>query len=128
MAAGGKVRFLLRVSRVLKRGLTKVQESCTFLCMVPVASLSYSQARQQLASVIQSCVDDSTPVLIKSRHREVVMMSRADWDSWQETIHLLSSPANVRHLEESLQQKQRGETVVMSPEELAAFMDAPDES
>ena len=95
--------------------------------MVPI-TLSYSQARQQLSSAIKSCVDDSTPVLIKSRQREVIMMSRDDWESWQETIHLLSSPANVAHLEESLAQKQRGETIVMTPAELAAFMDSDDES
>lgn len=56
------------------------------------------------------------------------MMSRDDWESWQETIHLLSTPANVAHLEESLAQKQRGETIVMTPDELAAFMDNDDES
>ncbi len=74
------------------------------------------------------CVDDSTPVLIKSRKREVVMMSRDDWEAWNETIHLLSSPANARHKQESLAQKQRGETVVMTPDQLAAFMDSADES
>lgn len=95
--------------------------------MVPI-TLSYSQARQNLASAIKSCVDDSTPVLIKSREREVIMMSRDDWEAWNETMHLLSSPSNVQHLEESLAQKQRGETVVMTPEQLAAFMDSDDES
>lgn len=95
--------------------------------MVPI-TLSYSQARQQLASAIKSCVDDCTPVLIKSRQREVIMMSREDWEAWNETMHLLSSPANIKHLEESLEQKQRGETVVMTPAQLAAFMENDDES
>lgn len=89
--------------------------------MVPV-SLSYSKARQNLASAIKTCVDDSTPVLITSRQRKVVMMSLDEWESWQETVLQLSSPANVRHLNESLEQKRRGETVVMTPQELAAFM------
>lgn len=91
------------------------------VCMVPVA-LSYSQARQNLASAIKTCVDDSTPVIISSRQRKVVMMALDEWEAWQETMLQLSSPANVRHLNESLEQKQRGETVVMTPGELVAFM------
>lgn len=89
--------------------------------MVPVA-LSYSKARQNLASAIKTCVDDSTPVIISSRQRKVVMMALDEWEAWQETMLQLSSPANVRHLNESLEQKQRGETVVMTPGELVAFM------
>ena len=89
--------------------------------MVPVA-LSYSKARQNLASAIKTCVDDSTPVIISSRQRKVVMMALDEWEAWQETMLQLSSPANVRHLNESLEQKQRGETVVMTPGELEAFM------
>lgn len=91
--------------------------------MIPV-TLSYSQARQNLAAAIKTCVDDSTPVVISSRQKKVVMMSLSDWESWQETMHILSSQANVEHLNRSREEKERGETVVMRPEELVAFMES----
>ena len=92
--------------------------------MTPL-SLSYSEARQNLASMIKTCVDDVTPIIIKSRQREVVMISREEYDSWVETLHQLDSPANVAHLEKSLAQKERGETVMMSADDLKNFMNSP---
>ena len=32
----------------------------------------------------------------------VVVLSRQDFESWQETLHLLSSPANAQNLKEAL--------------------------
>lgn len=89
--------------------------------MTPL-SLSYSEARQNLAGTIRACVDDSTPVIIKSRLREVVMVPRQEYDSWMETMHQLDTPANVRHLEQSLEEKRRGESVAMTANELKNFM------
>lgn len=94
--------------------------------MIPL-SLSYSQARQHLADTIKTCVDDSTPVIIKSRRREVVMIPREEYDSWLETMHQLDVPANVRHLEQSLKEKNCGETVIMSASDLKTFMSSPDD-
>lgn len=71
---------------------------------------------------MRSCVDDSTPIVIKSRDREVVMMSKDEWDSWAETMHQLDSPANIRHLQQSLDQRSSGDTVLMTQDELKKFM------
>ena len=89
-------------------------------------TLSYSEARQKLAGAIKTCVDNTQPIIIKSRAREVVMIPRDEYEAWMETVHQLDSPANVRHLDASLLEKQRGETVVMTAEELAVYMSSPD--
>ncbi|HEX5325809.1 MAG TPA: type II toxin-antitoxin system Phd/YefM family antitoxin, partial [Acetobacteraceae bacterium] len=42
----------------------------------------------------------------------VVMISEAEFDGWQETVHLLRSPANARHLLRSVRSAEVGETSV----------------
>jgi antitoxin YefM len=41
-------------------------------------------------------------VRIASKSGDVVLMSADDYDSWQETIYLLRSPANARRLMEAI--------------------------
>ena len=43
-----------------------------------------------------------------SRRGNAVLMSREDYDALEETAHLLRSPANARHLLESLVQAREG--------------------
>ena len=50
-------------------------------------------------------------------------MSAEDFDSWQETIYLLQSPANARRLMEAVaRDKSAQAAVVKSMEELAALV------
>lgn len=91
--------------------------------MVP-SVISYSHARQNLAKVMQDCVDDSLPVIIAGKKRKVVMLPYADWAAEQETRYLLENPANAEHLKESLEAAQRGETTEFSSvDDLRAFID-----
>ena len=61
--------------------------------------VSFSEARNNLKSVLDRVVDDADVTIIHRRDAEdVVVMSLAEWNSWQETNYLLSSPANARHL------------------------------
>lgn len=49
-------------------------------------------------------------------------MSAADFDSWQETIYLLRSPANARRLMEAVARDKAGQAaVVKTMEELEAL-------
>ncbi len=73
--------------------------------------VSYSKARQNLASLMKECVDDSQPVVITSRRGSVVMLPYDDWASEEETRYLLDNPVNREHLLKSLEQANRGELV-----------------
>ncbi|MEQ8849814.1 type II toxin-antitoxin system Phd/YefM family antitoxin [Botrimarina sp.] len=73
---------------------------------------SYSQARAQLASLLDSVVDDQEIVIVNRRGKQgVAMIAAAELQSLVETVHLLRSPKNARRLLEALHQAQsnRGE-------------------
>ena len=62
-------------------------------------SISYTAARENLASTINRVCEDQAPIVItKNRDRAVVMLSLADYESLQETAYLLRSPANAKRL------------------------------
>ena len=85
-------------------------------------TISASEARSRLFPLIQQVNDDHTPVRINSKSGDAVLMSASDFDSWQETIYLLRSPANARRLMEALARDKSGQAVVVKTmEELEAL-------
>ena len=44
-------------------------------------SIKYSNARQTLRTVIDECVNNKQPVIIESRHNQVVIISKDKFDS-----------------------------------------------
>jgi antitoxin YefM len=72
-------------------------------------AINASEARKNLFPLIQQVNDDRTPVEITSRRGDAVLISKADYDSLEETAHLLRSPANARRLAESLLQARAGQ-------------------
>lgn len=71
--------------------------------------LSYSDTRANLKEVMDRVVDDRTPVVVTRRKAEaVVMVSLADWNAMEETLHLLSSPANAARLRSAVTQLEAG--------------------
>lgn len=61
---------------------------------------SYSELRKNLASALDRVVEDREPVII-TRDRgkpAAVLMSLEEFTSWEETLHLLRSPANAARL------------------------------
>ena len=85
-------------------------------------AISASEARSRLFPLIQQVNDDHVPVRINSKGGDAVLMSAEDFDSWQETIYLLRSPANARRLMEAVgRDKSREATVVKTMEELRSL-------
>lgn len=65
---------------------------------------SYSELRKNLASALDRVVEDREPVII-TRDRgkpAAVLMSLEEFTSWEETLHLLRSPANAVRLKEAV--------------------------
>ena len=68
-----------------------------------------SSAKQNLENLIQQVENDAEPVLIVvDEARKAVLMSEREFNSWQETIYLLSNPANAEHLRKSLAEADSG--------------------
>ncbi|MFD0357371.1 type II toxin-antitoxin system Phd/YefM family antitoxin [Streptomyces sp. NPDC127110] len=84
--------------------------------------ISASEARKTLFPLIERVNNDHVPVRISSKNGDAVLMSAEDYDSWQETVYLLRSPANARRLMEAVaRDREGGATVAKSMEELNAL-------
>ncbi len=69
----------------------------------------FSEARANFKQVCDTAVNDCAPVTIFRRDAEnVVIMSESEFNSWRETIYLLSNPANAKHLLTSIEQVKSG--------------------
>ncbi|GAA5513266.1 hypothetical protein Dcar01_01995 [Deinococcus carri] len=81
---------------------------------------SYTQARAELASLMDRAVNDRETVIIERRGQASVALIAADeLRSLQETAHLLRSPANARRLLSALGRALEGEGESLTPAELA---------
>ena len=84
-----------------------------------MTSISYSEARERLASVWDQAVSTREPVVIDRRgHESVVLVPAAEWEGLMETAHLLRSPANARRLLAALHRLESGEGKVLGMEQL----------
>jgi antitoxin YefM len=74
--------------------------------------LTYSDTRANLKDVMDRVVNDRTPVVVTRQKAEaVVMVSLADWNAMEETLHLLSTPANAARLRASIASLDAGKGV-----------------
>ena len=72
-------------------------------------TISFSEARNRLKDVIDQVVDDADVAVITRRDApDAVVMSLDTFNSWQETVHLLKTPANAAHLAKSIKQLRSG--------------------
>ena len=77
-----------------------------------MTALTYSAARENLASTMDRVCQDHDPVIItRNRDQAVVMLSLEDFESLQETAYLLRSPANARRLLDSIESLDTGKTI-----------------
>lgn len=68
-----------------------------------MTTFSYTNARNNLASVMKKATDDREPITItRNGHEPVVVLSMDEFESMEETLHLLSSPANAERLRQGL--------------------------
>lgn len=71
--------------------------------------LTYTDARNGLASAMDKVVQDREETVITRTGREsVVMVAQTEWDAIQATLHLLSSPRNADRLREAIAELDAG--------------------
>ena len=82
-------------------------------------TISYSDARQNLAKIWDKIIADRETIILKRRGKEdLAVLPADDLASLQETLYLLSSPANATRLLESIEWARRGEG---TPQTVEAF-------
>ena len=81
--------------------------------MSSMDSITYTAARENLASTMDKVCTDHAPIVItRNRDQAVVMLSLEDYESLEETAYLLRSPANARRLLEAIYALESGKGVV----------------
>ena len=81
--------------------------------------VSYSEARNNLASLLDRVTEDCEVAVIRRRgHEGVAMISESELSSLLETAYLLRSPKNAERLLKALKRAQSGTTKPSSLEDL----------
>jgi len=71
--------------------------------------VNYTEARNNFKLILDNVSNDADYTIISRRDADdAVVMSLDYFNAMQETLHLLKSPANVRHLEKSIAQYREG--------------------
>ena len=82
--------------------------------------MTYTVARENLASTMDRVCDDRDPVIItRNRDQAVVMLSLEDYESLQETAYLLRSPANAKRLFDAIEAAEKGHLIQKSVSDFA---------
>lgn len=75
-------------------------------------AMTLTHAKQNFEMLFERVVSDLEPAIVSHDTGEsVVVMPLDQFNSWQETIYLLSNPPNARHLRESLAQAKAGNVI-----------------
>lgn len=70
---------------------------------------TFSDFRQNMKTFLDAVVKTHKPLFItRKQGDELVVMSKEDYTSLQETLYLLSSPNNAKRLKESIAQYEKG--------------------
>jgi len=67
-----------------------------------MASISATEARRRLYSLIDEVGESHEPVQINGKRGNAVLLSESDWNAIQETLHLVSIPGMRESILEGL--------------------------
>jgi len=72
-------------------------------------AMTTQQAIKNLDGLIEKVITNVEPtILCNEQGSRAVLMSSDEFNSWQETLYLLSNPANAAHLQRSIQEAADG--------------------
>ena len=74
--------------------------------------ITVDEAKENLEKVIEQVMNDAEPAVVRTAAGdEVVLLSRDEFNSWNETVYLLASPANAARLRRSIKEAEIGKVV-----------------
>ena len=72
-------------------------------------TIPLTEAKQNLEKLIEQVIADADPIILSTEAGQaVVLLSLDEFNSWKETIYLLSNPANAAHLRKSIAEARAG--------------------
>ncbi len=76
-------------------------------------AITSNQAKEKLDELIDRVILNAQPtILCNDQGKQAILMSLDEFNSWQETLYLLSNPANAEHIQESIRQANLGQKMV----------------
>jgi antitoxin YefM len=81
-----------------------------------MAHVRLTEFRQNIATHYDEVLASRAPLLVTRQGSEgLVVLAEGEYESMQETLHLLSTPANASRLRESLEQLAKGDVIENDP-------------
>ena len=73
-------------------------------------AVTAKDAKRNLPRLIEQILTDAEPrIVVTDKGEQVVIMPLDDFNSWKETLYLLSNPANAAHLRRSITEAESGQ-------------------
>ena len=80
--------------------------------------INYSHFRNNLSSMLDEVNENHTPILVtRQKSKPAIVISLEDYNSYQETIYLMSSSVNRRRLNKSIKDIEAGRVIEKKIEE-----------
>jgi antitoxin YefM len=77
--------------------------------------LNYTEFRKKMKESLDSVSDDNNIVIVsRSKNKNVVLLSMDEYNSWNETMHLIKSDKNRKRLDEAITEMKKGKSVKKS--------------
>ena len=75
-------------------------------------SVTLKDAKRNLPRLVEQVLADAEArIVVTEKGEQVVVMPLDEFNSWQETLYLLGSPANAAHLRRSIVEAESGQAV-----------------
>lgn len=72
-------------------------------------AITVDEAKRDLDRIIERVAADAEPTLICGEgSQKAVILSLEEFNSWRETLYLISNPANAAHLRRSIAEAEEG--------------------
>jgi antitoxin YefM len=72
-------------------------------------AVTLADAKENLERLIEQVLSDAEPAIVCTENGDkVVLVSLDEFNSWKETLYLLSNPANAAHLRQSIAEARAG--------------------
>jgi antitoxin YefM len=74
-------------------------------------AVTFEEAKLKLGQVLDQVIADAEPTIVITESGDrVVVVPLDQYKSWQETLYLLSNPANAEHLRRSIAEAEAGDS------------------
>jgi antitoxin YefM len=74
--------------------------------------INYTDFRKKMKQKLDSVSDDNDVVIVsRTNNKNVVLLSMAQYNSWNETMHLIKSDKNRKRLDDAIAEMKRGKSI-----------------